>query len=208
MKTVPYFVGITGGSGSGKTYFLRQLMRKLPHNQVCFISQDHYYKPCSQIDKDKNGVVNYDLPNSIDYDALYHDLKALQSGKMVHRLEYTFNNPDITPKMLTFLPVSVIVLEGLFVFYSDKIRKLINLSLFVETNEHICVKRRIVRDYQERGYDLDDVLYRFEYHTMPTYQRYVEPMKTSMDFVIPNNQNSDQAQDVIVTFLKQKIHDS
>ncbi len=208
MNVKPYLIGITGGSGSGKTYFLERLMDKFPENQICLISQDNYYKSKDQIERDTNGITNYDIPESIDYQAFVSDLQTLQRGETVHRLEYTFNNPDVIPQMLAFAPRPVIIVEGLFVFYLDKIRDLIDLKLFIEAKAHIRIKRRIIRDNKERGYDLEDVLYRYEYHVMPSYERYVEPIKNLADFVIPNNQNPDKALEVIVTFLKQKINDS
>lgn len=208
MNVKPYLIGITGGSGSGKTYFLERLMDKFPQNQICLISQDNYYKSKDKIERDANGIVNYDIPEAIDYEAFVRDLQAIQNGETVQRLEYTFNNPDIVPKMLTFPPRPVIIVEGLFVFYLDKIRELIDLKLFLEAKAHIRIKRRIIRDNKERGYDLEDVLYRYEFHVMPSHERYVEPIKNLADFVIPNNQNPDKALDVVVTFLKQKINDS
>lgn len=208
MNTKPYLIGITGGSGSGKTYFLEHLLDKFPKNQVCVISQDNYYKSIDKIEQDANGVENFDVPEAIDYEAFVKDLQAIQAGQEVQRLEYMFNNSTRKPKTLTFYPRPVIIVEGLFVFYLDKIRELIDLKLFIEAKAHIRIKRRIIRDNKERGYDLEDVLYRYEYHVMPSYERYVEPIKNLADFVIPNNQNPDKALDVVVTFLKNKINDT
>jgi len=85
---------------------------------------------------------------------------------------------------------------------------LIDLKLFIEAQDHIRIKRRIMRDNKERGYDLEDVLYRYEYHVMPSYERFVKPIKNFADIVIPNNKNLENALEIVVTFLKQKLHDS
>ena len=107
--------------------------------------------------------------------------------------------------MLQFDPAPVIVVEGIFVFYFPEIREQLDLKLFIDAEEHIKLKRRIKRDGQERGYDMDDVLYRYENHVAPTYDRYIRPFKTEADIIIPNNHSFDKAMEVIVTFLKQKI---
>lgn len=208
MQNKPYFIGITGGSGSGKTYFLKQLLSQFSEREICLISQDNYYKSEEQLQRDSNGVINFDIPESIDYKEFGRDLEALQAGETIQRPEYTFNNPTQTPKLLTFSPCPIIIVEGLFVFYVDKIRELIDLKLFIEAQDHIRIKRRIMRDNKERGYDLEDVLYRYEYHVMPSYERFVKPIKNFADIVIPNNKNLENALEIVVTFLKQKLHDS
>lgn len=202
MRT-PITVGITGGSGSGKTFFLQGLSSRFRVDQICLISQDHYYKPRDQQPIDENGVKNFDLPQSIDREAFLHDLLLLKAGQDVHKKEYVFNNPDVEPQMLTFKSAPIIVVEGLFVQYFPEIEKELDLRLFIEAKDHVKLGRRIKRDQIERGYDLDDVLYRYQYHVMPVFEALIEPLKHKADLVVPNNSRVDRALDVVTTFLFQ-----
>lgn len=206
MKT-PFIIGVSGGSGSGKTYFLNQLLRVFGQKEICLVSQDNYYRPREEQPLDDNGWKNFDLPESIDFKQYATDLRTLRAGNPVHRVEYTFNNPNKVPEMLTFQPLPIILVEGIFVFYDKEISELIDLKIFIEAKDHIRIKRRIIRDNQERGYDLNDVLYRYENHVMPAFERYIEPYKNEADFIIPNNYQFDMALDVICSFLKQKVED-
>ena len=201
----PFIIGITGGSGSGKTLFLTHLLRSFNSDQICIISQDNYYLPRDQQPKDKNNVSNFDTPQSIDFDAYINDIDALVKGNSVSREEYTFNNPKVKPKILRFEPAPVIIVEGIFVFYNKKLSGLFDLKIFIDAKDHIKLKRRIIRDKEERGYDLDDVLYRYERHVIPTFEKYILPYIHDSDLVFPNNQNFDRALDVLVTYLKSKV---
>ncbi|WP_350115727.1 uridine-cytidine kinase [Fulvivirga sp.] len=200
-----YVIGITGGSASGKTLFLNQLIEKFEAGDVCLISQDNYY-----IDRDKqpidvNGVQNFDLPDSIDSIAFVDDIKKIKSGQGFTRKEYTFNNPAITPKKLEFSPAPIVIVEGLFVMHFPEMKDLLDLKIFIDAKDHIRLKRRIIRDNTERGYDLDDVLYRFENHVMPTYDRYLEPLKSEADIIIPNNTHFNNALEVLSGFLHARL---
>ncbi len=197
-------VGITGGSASGKTLFIRRLLDSFGEDQICLLSQDNYYRERHLQPKDEKGYENFDLPESIDNQQFIKDIEALHNGKEVQKLEYTFNNPNMIPKLLTFKPAPVIVVEGIFVFYFQEILKKLDLRVFIDAEEHIKLKRRIKRDGQERGYDLEDVLYRYENHVAPTFDRFIRPFKADADLIVPNNKSFDHALEVIVTFLKIK----
>ncbi|MEM8893010.1 MAG: uridine kinase [Bacteroidota bacterium] len=198
-------IGITGGSGSGKTYFLNSLLDKIDPEQVCLISQDNYYRARNSQPVDENGVKNFDTPGGIDHEAFADDVRKLKNGQEVERLEYTFNNPDAEPKMLVFKPAPIIVVEGIFVFYFKAVSELLDLRVFIEAQNFLMLKRRIIRDAKERGYDLDDVLYRYEKHVAPTYQKYIEPYKHSADLIIPNNFDFKNALGVLVAFCNETI---
>jgi uridine kinase len=201
----PYLVGITGGSGSGKTYFLSRLMKSLNPDDVCLISQDNYYRPREEQPIDENGVCNFDTPQSIDNQQFSKDIADLCAGKTVYKEEYTFNNPNIIPKQLVFEPKPIIIVEGLFVFYHQDISDLLDLKLFVEATDPVKIRRRIMRDNKERGYDLEDVLYRYVMHVSPAYERYVRPYKENTDIIVPNNHTCDIALEVVINHLKKKL---
>ncbi len=205
MTSTPFIVGITGGSGSGKTLFLRKLMAAFSPDQICLISQDNYYRPRDQQPLDENGVCNFDTPLSIDFELYAEHIRALHDGKIVEKQEYTFNNSNLKPQMLTFTPSPVIVVEGIFVFYFAEIARLLDLKVFIDAPSYLMMKRRIVRDRDERGYDLADVLYRYEKHVMPTYQKYIEPFKSDADIIVPNNLHFEKALDLLITYLKTKV---
>lgn len=200
-----YIIGITGGSGSGKTRFLNGLLSHFTKQEVCLISQDNYYKPRDQQPVDEQGVKNFDLPESIDFESYKQDIIALKTGNPVTRKEYTFNNPKAPANTITLNPAPVIVVEGIFVQYYREIADLLDLKVFIDAKDHIKLKRRIIRDDQERGYDLEDVLYRYEHHVMPTYEKYIEPYQSEADIIVPNHTDFQEALDVIGTFVKSKI---
>ena len=205
MSIKPYIVGITGGSASGKTLFLTRLLSHFSPSDVCVLSQDNYYRPHHQQPIDENGIQNYDTPNSINFEEYARDILSLKSGIAVERLEYTFNNPDKKPATFTFNPAPIIIIEGIFVFYYPEMANLFDIKIFIDAKEHIKLKRRIYRDKTERGYDLEDVLYRYERHVAPTYDKYIRPFKSDADVVIPNNHDFAIGLEVIVSFLKDQL---
>lgn len=201
----PYIVGITGGSASGKTYFLHQLLESFSKEEICLISQDNYYRTQEFVPKDKNNVENYDLPEAIDFALYAQHINDLKDGRIVEHKEYVFNNPNIVPKTLVFQSAPIIVVEGIFVFHSLEVAKLLDLRVFIDAREHIKIKRRIIRDNNERGYDLTDVLYRWENHVAPTYDKYIEPTKYDADIIINNNAHFEKGLAILTAFLKSKL---
>ena len=200
-----YTIGITGGSGSGKTYLIENLSKQFKPEEICLISQDNYYRSRDEQIEDSNGVKNFDLPSAIDHERFHRDLMILKSGGSVEKLEYTFNNPNAKPKTIILNPAPIIIVEGIFVQYFNEIENELDLKIFIEAKDHVKLSRRIRRDNEQRGYDLDDVLYRYQYHVMPVYEKYIEPLKHSSDLVIPNNSHFDRAIEVLVLSLKSRL---
>ncbi len=206
MSIKPYLIGITGGSASGKTLFLNSLIEKFDKKDICLISQDNYYIDRDKQPIDDNGVQNFDLPKSIDSEGLAEDVRKIKSGQGFTRMEYTFNNPAVTPKLLKFDAAPIVIIEGLFVMHFKEVNEALDLRVFIEAKEHIRLKRRIIRDNNERGYDLEDVLYRFERHVMPTYDRYLAPLKNEADLIIPNNTHFQNALEVLTGFIQCRLN--
>ena len=198
----PFIIGITGGSASGKTLFLTRLMEQFETDDICLLSQDNYYRPKEHQTKDENGIENFDLPTAIDDVAFAADVEKLRLGEIVTREEYTFNNSDKIPNLLHFFPKKILVVEGIFVFHFPEVAKLLDLKIFIDAQDKIKLKRRIIRDNEERGYDLQDVMYRWKYHVKPTYEEFIRPHKRSCDIVIPNNHHFEKGLQVIVSYLK------
>ncbi|RVU25696.1 uridine kinase [Sandaracinomonas limnophila] len=201
----PFIIGITGGSASGKTLFLQQLMQYFEEDEICLLSQDNYYRPIQQQFRDHNGIENFDLPGAIDEREFAKDIEALRRGEVVSRLEYTFNNKTKVPDMMHFHPRKILVVEGIFVFHFPEVADLLDLKIFIDAKDKIKLKRRIKRDNEERGYDLQDVMYRWKFHVKPTYEEYIRPHKFHADLVIPNNNHFEKGLDVVVSYLKSKI---
>jgi len=204
LKT-PYIIGITGGSGSGKTRFLNGLLEQFNEKEVCLISQDNYYRKRHEQPVDDRGVKNFDLPDSIDFESYKNDILALKEGKSIERLEYTFNNPNAIPKKIKLSPAPVMVVEGIFVLYYKEIADILDLKVFIEAKDYIKLSRRIVRDDKERGYDLDDVLYRYQHHVMPTYEKYIKPYQSDANLIIPNHTGFTEALKVLSAFVRSKV---
>jgi uridine kinase len=203
----PLVIGITGGSGSGKTLFINKLRKRFGDEEICLISQDDYYCPKEEQKIDDHGVVNYDRPKSIDKEGFLDDIKLLLKGQVVQRPEYTFNNDKIIPKMLTFRPAPILLVEGLFVFHFKKIRRILDLKVFLHAKENLKVIRRIKRDKIERNYPLDDVLYRYQHHVLPAFEKYIEPYSEEADIVINNNDNFEMGLNVLSGYLKQYLEE-
>ncbi|OAV44826.1 uridine kinase [Lewinella sp. 4G2] len=201
----PFIIGITGGSGSGKTTFIKQLREGLDEDQVCYLSMDDYYKPIHLQRKDDNGIENFDIPWSIYKREFVRDLSLLMEGKTVHRQEYVFNNEVAEPKTLVFKPAPVIIVEGLFVFHYKKLRKMIDLRIFLHAKDNLKVVRRIKRDRVERNYPLDDVLYRYEFHVLPAYEKYLSPYKEKADIIVNNNTDFGMGLRVVRAFVESLV---
>jgi uridine kinase len=205
MRDNTYRIGVTGGSGSGKSSFIRDLRLRFSEEELCIVSLDDYYKPREEQKTDDRGVKNFDLPESIDVEALVTDLEKLGRQEVVKRIEYTFNNENVDKRMLIFKPAPIMIIEGLFVLHYARIKNSLDLEVFVEANDVLKVKRRILRDQLERNYPIEDVLYRYEHHVLPAYEHFIKPYKDGAHIIINNNENYDTGLDVLCGFIRAKL---
>jgi uridine kinase len=201
MGKQQYVVGIAGGSASGKTSFLNRLKENLPIGSVSIISQDNYYKPKAEQEKDENGEVNFDLPTSINKDAFFNDITSLLNGKTISFKEYTFNNDGQEPKTVVIEPAPIMVVEGLFVFHYPEIRQLLDLRVYLDVREELKLERRIKRDRDERGYPESVVRYQWENHVMPSYKKFLKPYRDDSNLIITNNLTFDKGLAVLTDHL-------
>lgn len=200
--TDPLIIGIAGGSGSGKTRFINELKDSFHQGEVTVLSFDNYYRPIHEQPRDENGIENFDLPESLNEKQFYNDLVNLKNGQSIRIHTYTFNNQEVTPEELHLSPANILVVEGIFTFYFEDINNLLDLRIFIEAPDYLMLSRRIIRDGKERGYDIEDVMYRFQNHVVPAYNQYIGPLKSKSDLIIPNHTNYSSALDVINKYIK------
>jgi len=198
----PYVIGISGGSGCGKSTIVRMVCEAFPSNQISLLTQDDFYFPKEQQAIDDKGFTDFDRISSIDHDLFYDRLLDLIQGKTIELKEYVFNNDKASAKMKTINSAPIIIAEGLFVFSSEKVRSLLDLTIFVDTSDVKKVIRRIQRDRNERNYPLEDVLYRYQHHVLPSYERYIAPHKNNVDVVINNNDDVQKGVDILTNLIK------
>ena len=192
----PYIIGIAGGSGSGKTFFLKCFLNHFKPEEVCLVSQDDYYIPVADnMTPEENRLYNFDLPHTIDRDHFVHDIDKLIAGQSFTKKEYCFGNPNAVPKMLEIKPAPIIIVEGLFIMHFRDIADLLDLKIFIDADEDVALQRRLTRDLIERGYSHDDVMYKWINHVVPAYKEFLLPYMGECDKVILNN--SHVAEDII-----------
>jgi uridine kinase len=180
-----FVIGITGQSGSGKTYFIQRLKETLG-NQVAVISFDDYYKPLEEQEKDELGVTNFDLPGALYHERFQEDLLKLIEGHPVLLKKYNFENYEApeTVEMIDSAPV--IIAEGLFVFDFIEVDALLSYRIFVEADMNMSLQRRLVRDMRERGIPEERSLYQWHNHVMPAWEKHIFPHKARCNLVLKN----------------------
>ncbi len=195
---------VSGSSGSGKSFIVRYILKKIGSNLVSVIYQDNYYKRRDEQPKDKNGKHNFDLPSSFYLDEFMNDIKKIRNGEKLVREEYTYNNPKISPKEITVLPKKIIIVEGLFLFHKRTLSDLFDRKILIDTKPSLMIKRRIKRDVEIRGYDKSDVLYKYENHVMPAFNEFILPYKKTVDLVINNDKDDFKGPDHAVNYIMEE----
>lgn len=200
-----YLVGIAGGSASGKTSFLKALKARFAREDLAVINQDNYYFEKQLQKKDAQGTINFDLPDAIDRDGLYTDLKQVVGGGRIARKEYTFNNAGAVAAMVEVEPAPIIIVEGLFVFHFTELAQMLDLKVYIDARDEIKLQRRLKRDAIERGYPESDVIYRWQHHVKPCYENYLRPYRDHCDIIVTNNVSFDKGLEVLVNHLRAQL---
>ena len=193
--------GISGSSGSGKSFIVKFLKSSLGPEVLSVIYHDNYYKKREDQEKDRRGNYNFDLPSSFHQDELVEDLIKIKSGKSIIRKEYTFNNPRINPRSLRVEPKPIIILEGLFLFNDPNISKFLDKKIFIDCDLNVMIDRRITRDHVKRGYDKSDVLYKYNNHVLPAFNKFILPHKNKSDLIVNNSKNNNSAPEAILEYI-------
>lgn len=197
MESV-YFIGVTGGSGSGKSTVARNVLEKVGPEQVTYVQQDSYYKDLSHLPMDVRAQLNFDHPDAFDNALFVEHLIELKSGRSVELPLYDFKSYTRVGSK-TIEPRPVIMVEGILTLSEESIRKLLNIKIYVDTDPDIRIIRRLRRDVLERGRSLEHVLAQYLETVRPMHQQFIEPTRRFADIVIPEGGNNRVAMDMLIT---------
>jgi uridine kinase len=198
-------LGIAGGTGSGKTTVVHQIMNELPHTEVGVISQDSYYKETSNLSFDERALINFDHPRAIDFELLEKHLKALKEGETIHQPVYSFVQHNRTEDTVATHPRKVMIVEGILILTNPELRELFDIKIYVHADSDERLIRRLKRDIAERGRDIDEVLNRYQTTLKPMHEQFIEPSKAFADIIIPNDKYNTVAIDVVRAVINQRI---
>jgi uridine kinase len=198
-------IGIAGGTGSGKTTVVNQIVNQLPTTEVCVISQDSYYKETNDLSYEERTKINFDHPRAIDFELIVQHLKDLKEGKTIDQPVYSFVTHNRTQDTVRTHPTKVVIVEGILIFNSKELRSLFDIKIFVHADTDERLIRRVRRDIKERGRDIDEVLNRYQDTLKPMHQQFIEPTKNYADLIIPNDRYNTVAIDIVRTVIAERL---
>lgn len=198
----PILIIVAGGSASGKSTVVNEIIERLKSVHVAIIKHDDYYVDLTNMPMEERKLVNYDHPSSLDNNLLYQHLQDLLNNKAVLKPTYDFieHNRNTNKELLE--PKKVIILEGILSLVDKRIRDLASIKIFVELDDDLRFIRRLTRDINERGRSVESVIQQYLTTVKPMYHKYVKPQKKYCDIIIPNDKSHDVAVDVIVCKIK------
>jgi uridine kinase len=199
LKTT--IIGIAGGTGSGKSTFTNRL-KDYFGDRVTVIYHDDYYKAHDEIPFEERQYINYDHPDSLETDLLVAHLEALREGRSIECPVYDFTRHTRSHRTKIIEPSQVIIVEGILIFQDERLRNLFDIKIFVEADADERILRRVLRDMNERGRDLENIINQYLTTVKPMHYLYVEPTKNLADIVINSGLN-----DVAFDIMKTKIRD-
>lgn len=198
-------IGIAGGTGCGKTTVVSKILKNLSAESVNVLSQDNYYHDNANLTLQEREKLNYDHPKSIDFDLLIQHIKDLKVGKSIEQPVYSFVSHTRTGNFIKVEPKKVLIVEGILVLTNKELLKEFDIKVFVHADSDERLIRRIRRDTQERGRDLEEVLHRYQTTLKPMHEEFIEPSKSHADIIIPNMKTNNVAIDVLTTILKDSL---
>jgi uridine kinase len=198
-------IGVAGGTASGKTTFVNEVMSGLSTEGLGLIAQDAYYKDNSHLTFDQRCLLNYDHPEAIDFDLMVEQIKALKAGASIDQPVYDYKIHNRTTETLPIAPKAVFIIEGILVLHHKALRDLMDLKIFVDAPGDQRLMRRMKRDMAERGRDLDEVMQRYSETLKPMHDAYIEPSKAHADIVVLSHQNNPQAVSLLQTYIESKM---
>lgn len=200
-------IGIAGGTGSGKTTVVHQIMSELPETEVGIISQDSYYKANDHLSMDERALINFDHPRAIDFELLVEHLKQLKQGETINQPVYSFVHHNRTEDYILTHPRKVMIVEGILILTNPELRDLCDIKIFVHADSDERLIRRLKRDIAERGRDMQEVLSRYQSTLKPMHHQFIEPTKAFADIIIPNDTYNTVAIDIVRTVINKRLMD-
>ena len=198
-------IGIAGGTGSGKTTVVQQIINELPETEVGVISQDSYYRENHNLSFEERALINFDHPRAIDFELLVNHLKALKKGDTIEQPVYSFVTHNRTDDSIITHPRKVMIVEGILILANPELREIFDVKIFVHADSDERLIRRLKRDIAERGRDMEEVLIRYQTTLKPMHQQFIEPTKAYADIIIPNDKYNTVAIDVVRAVINQRI---
>ena len=198
-----FIIGITGGTGSGKTTIVNKVKNLFDRSDVGFLSSDSYYKDNSNLNFSKRDKLNYDTPDAIDFDLLNSHIKLLKTGQDISVPHYSFS-PHLRLKNSTlFKPKKILIIEGILILSNITLKGQINYNVFLDCSRDTRLKRRLERDISERGRNREDIIKLFENRLDKMHRNYVEPIKKECNLIL-NTENNTKI-DILIDIIKKKL---
>ncbi len=195
-------IGIAGGSASGKTTLADALAARL---EAVIIRTDDYYRPLDHLPFEERCRVNFDDPEAIDHELLQQHIELLRAGRAIDAPRYDFTKHTRSPRRHKVLPRKTVMIEGIFSLCYSPIREICDVSIFVDTGEEECLRRRLDRDVRERGRDEREVMARFRNQVTPMFYRYVQPIRDLADVVVSGEVDTDLNVAAVLNFIDDRI---
>jgi len=198
-------IGIAGGTGSGKTTVVRKIIDRLPAGEVVVLPQDSYYRDSSFLPLEKRLEINFDHPDSIEFELMIKHLQDLKEGKPIEQPIYSYLTCTRAAETVTIYPREVIIVEGILVLCNPELRELMDLKVFVDTDPDDRLIRVINRDIEERGRSVNKVIERYERTVKPMHELFIEPTKRFADLIIPQGGNNHIAIDILTKYIENNL---
>jgi uridine kinase len=198
-------IGIAGGTGSGKTTVVRKILERLPEGEVVILPQDSYYRDSSHLPLEERLEINFDHPDSIEFELLVKHLKELKKGKTIEQPIYSYLTCTRAAETIPVNPCHVIIIEGILVLTNPELRKMMDLKVFVDADADDRLIRVINRDIIERGRSVNKVMERYECTVKPMHVQFIEPSKRFADLIIPQGGNNHIAIDILTKYIENKL---
>lgn len=198
----PVIIGVAGGSGSGKTTVVREIIKQIGRHQVTVIHHDSYYRAVGHLSFDERTRINYDHPDSLETPLLVQHLHALRAGQSVEVPVYDFAQHDRSAETITADPRKVVIVDGLLVLWDAELRPLMNIKVFVDTDADLRFIRRLKRDIQERGRSAESVIEQYTSTVRPMHLEFVEPSKRYADVILPEGGHNRVGVDMLLTKIR------
>ena len=198
----PIIIGVTGGSGSGKTSISRAILDQFPNHSIMMLEHDSYYKNQDNLVFEERLHTNYDHPFAFDTDLLIEHLEQLRRFETIEKPVYDYVRHTRSAEVILQEPKEVIILEGILILEDERLRNLMDIKIYVETDDDIRIIRRIKRDMEERGRTLDSVIDQYLSVVKPMYHQFIEPTKRYADVIVPEGGANYVAIDLINTKIQ------